>query len=272
GGLSRVRPELAMTFAANSGCLTLVSWTYLIYGRHEDIEVDLPGIEELLRNPEPSASDITEIDSVARKLARLLYVLGDAAPWFGRLIAKSEMRLTMAEARGYLHNRRGVGDRIRGMLKEPLRRAWENGERVLLIGHSLGSVIAYDALWELSHENDDSGQVDLFMTLGSPLASRFIKRRLRGANRVGRDRYPTNIRRWENVSARAEMTALHTELEPFFEEMTELKLLEALRDHPDLYNHFRGALGLNVHESYGYLANSAVAECIASWLEAGSSS
>ena len=266
-GLSRVQPELAKKFAADTGCLTLVPWTYSFYGRHEDIEADRSGIDELLKNPEPSASDIAEIDSIARKFTRLVHVLGDASSWFGRLIAKPEMRLTMVEARRYLHNHRGVADRIRAMLKEPLRRAWQDGERVLLIAHSLGSVIAYDTLWELSREKENSGRIDLFMTLGSPLASRFIKRRLRGAAHSGSDRYPTNIRRWENLSARAEMIALHPELYPFFSEMLDFGFLESLTDHVGLYNHFRGVHGVNVHESYGYLLNSAVAEQIAGWLE-----
>ncbi len=266
-GLSRVRPSLAKEFAANPECLTLVPWTYPVYRRYADIELDRQGIDALLQNPEPSAEHIAEIDSVARKLARFLRVLGDASPWFGRLIASPDMHLTMAEARRYLVNRRGLASQIRTMLKKPLQEAWRNGECVLLIGHSMGSVIAYDTLWELSHDDQYSGRIDLFMTLGSPLGSRFISKRIRGGSSQGHRRYPTNIRRWENFSARAEMTALHPELRPYFNEMLELGILESLTDHVDLYNHFHGDLGLNVHKSYGYLVNSAVAECLAAWLE-----
>ena len=266
-GLARVRPSFAKEFAANPECLTLVPWTHPFYRRHADIELDRPGIDALLQNPEPSPEDIAEIDSVARKLARLLRVLGDASPWFGRLIAKPDMRLTMTEARRYLLNRRGLASQVRTMLKEPLQAAWRDGKCVLLSGHSMGSVIAYDTLWELSHDDQHSGRIDLFMTLGSPLGSRFINKRLRGASSQGNRRYPTNIRQWENFSARAEMTALHPELRPYFGEMLELGILESLTDHVGLYNHFRGDAGLNVHKSYGYLAHSAVAERFAAWLE-----
>lgn len=265
-GLSRVRPSVAKEFAANPECLTLVPWTYPFYRRHAEIELDRPGLDALLQSPEPSAQDIAEIDSVARKLARLFRILGDASPWFGRLIAKPDMRLTMREARRYLLNRRGLATQVRTMLKEPLQEAWRNGECVLLIGHSMGSVIAYDTLWELSHDDQHSGRVDLFMTLGSPLGTRFINKRIRGRSSHGRRRYPTNIRRWENFSARAEMTALHPELRPFFGEMLELDVLESLTDYVDLYNHFHGDLGLNVHKSYGYLAHPAVAERLVAWL------
>ena len=40
---------------------------------------------------------------------------------------------------------------MRAVLRSTLEAAWRDGDRVLLIGHSLGSVIAYDTLWELTH-------------------------------------------------------------------------------------------------------------------------
>ena len=148
-----------------------------------------------------------------------------------------------------------------------LLEAWTAGERVLLIGHSLGSVIAYDTLWELSRDEPGSGQVELFVTLGSPLGTRMILKGLCGAGRHGRDLYPTNIIRWQNFSARGELTALHPELKPFFGEMVDLGLLESFQDVTGFYNHFRGSDGLDVHMSYGYLINRVVAESVADWLE-----
>jgi len=266
-GLSRAHPALASEFSARTKALSLVSWTYSFYGRHADVFSDIPGIDALLRQPEPTASDISEIDSIARKLGRLLHVLGDAAPWFGRLVAKPELRLTLGEARRYLLNRGGRATAIRSMLKQPLRQAWKNGERVLLIGHSLGSVIAYDTLWELSRSEPPESKVDLFMTLGSPLGSRFVNKRLCGATHPLEERYPSNIRHWANFSARAEMTALHPELQPYFREMLNLGILKSLTDEVGLYNHFRGDLGLNVHKSYGYLVDRKVAGRIAAWLD-----
>jgi pimeloyl-ACP methyl ester carboxylesterase len=246
--------------------LTLISWTYPFYGTHRDIALDLPGIEQILESPEPSAAEIAEIESLARKVRRWLHRLGDAMPLYGRMIARPDLRLTLTEARRYLCNRDGIATQIREMLKQPLRKAWDAGEEVLLIAHSMGSVIAYDTLWELAHEDRDTRRVDLFVTLGSPLASHFIRRRLLGRNLHGRARYPTNIKRWENFAARAEMTALRPRLARYFGEMQTLGLLESLVDHTDIYNHFHGEAGLNVHMSYGYLINNAVAGTIADWL------
>ena len=137
----------------------------------------------------------------------------------------------------------------------------------MLIGHSLGSVIAYDTLWELSHgERRENGRISLFMTLGSPLASPMILKGVQGARLSGRERYPEIVDRWKNFSARGEITALHPRLGPYYGEMVELGSLEALQDCTGFYNHYRDRGRLDVHTSYGYLITRPGAESIAEWL------
>ena len=266
-GLDRVGPDAARVFRDNPSCLTVIAWTYLFYGEHRDIDLDRAGIERVIEQPEPSSRDIAEIESLARRKSRVFLAVGEAAPLFYRLFAKRSMRLTIAEALRYLRDHRGVATAIRNRLRKALVDAWTAGERVLLVGHSLGSVIAYDTLWELSDGGGrEAGGVDLFMTLGSPLASRLILNGLQGARLKGRERYPHNIVRWQNFSARGELTALHPRLEPFFGEMVKLDLLKTLEDSTGFYNHYRGPEGLDVHTSYGYLLTRPVAESIAAWL------
>jgi hypothetical protein len=264
-GLAWTRPEAARALRDNPDWFTLVSWTHRFYGRYRDIALDIPGIDRILQQPEPSEEDVREIDSAARRVRRLWHLVGDALPFLGRLVARPELRLTMIEVLRYFSDEDGIASEIRALLKTVLQQAWRADERVLLIGHSLGSVIAYDTLWELAHEERDSGQVSLFMTIGSPLATRFIRRSLRGSDRDGAERYPSNIARWVNVSAKGEMTALRP-MRPYFARMIELGLVESIEDVTELYNHFRGDIGLNVHMSYGYLAHSLVAEHIGDWL------
>ncbi len=74
----------------------------------------------------------------------------------------------MHEATRYLKNRDGVGAEVRAALRARLETAWRNGERVLLLGHSLGSVIAYDTLWELTHVHRSSGEISLLVTARQP--------------------------------------------------------------------------------------------------------
>jgi hypothetical protein len=267
--LGRVRPDVTWPRGELSNCLTLISWNYRFYDLHRDIALDLPGIERLIQNPEPSAEDYREIDALARRLARLWRLLGDALPLAGRMIAKPDLQRLMAEAARYQRNEDGIGTEIRAMVKSAIRQAWARDEPLLLIGHSLGSVIAYDALWELSHADGGAGlgQIDLFVTLGSPLGSRYIRRMLAGHSDTGRARFPLVIRRWENFAARADTTAFRPALAGRYADMVTLGLTETITDHIGLYNHFHGDTGLNPHEVYGYLNNRIVAERIAAWLD-----
>lgn len=264
--LSRVRPGAARLLEEHPERFTLIAWTYRFYQRHRDTALDAAGVERLLANPEPSAADTAEIDALARRLSRLLRFAGDALPLLGRLVARRALRLTLTEVHRYFADHDGLGSAIRGDLARELAQAAERGERVLLVAHSLGSVIAYETLWELT-QVQSSARVDLFVTLGSPLASRFIRRRLAGARLKGAERYPGNVRRWVNFSAKGDDTALHPRLRPFFGPMLELGLLESLEDHTGLYNHYRSEIGLNVHDAYGYLAHPLVASVIGDWLE-----
>lgn len=266
-GLSWARPEAARRLGAHPDRFTLISWTHRFYGRYRDIGLDVPGVDRILQSPEPTEEDLREIESTARRVRRLWHVLGDALPFLGRALAPSDVRVTMAEVHRYFSDERGIATEIRALVKAALVRAFRAGERIALIGHSLGSVIAYDSLWELSRDAAAaSPPIDLFVTLGSPLATRFIRGRLRGAGRTGSERYPGNIRRWVNFAAVGEMTALRP-LRPYFAPMLELGLVDSIEDHTRLYNHFRSEIGLNVHMSYGYLVHREVCECIGTWLE-----
>jgi hypothetical protein len=265
-GLSWVRPAASRVLAAHPECFTLIEWTHRFYGRYRDIGLDAAGIDHILQHPDPSEEDLREIQSMERRVRRLWHVVGDALPFLARLIAQPELRVTMSEVRRYFGDDDGIATEIRSLLERALASAWDAGERVLLIGHSLGSVIAYDALWELTHERSEPRRVDLFLTIGSPLATRFIRAGLRGADRAGAERYPANIRRWVNFAAVGEVTALRP-IRPAFAPMIDLGLVDSIEDHMDIYTHFRGDVGLNVHESYGYLAQHDVAGCIGEWLE-----
>jgi pimeloyl-ACP methyl ester carboxylesterase len=148
-----------------------------------------------------------------------------------------------------------------------LEAAWRDGDSVLLIGHSLGSVIAYDTLWQLTHIDHSHGKVSTLITLGSPLGTRFVQRSLLSARAEGAARYPHNIRHWVNMSARSDVTALQPRLKPLFHEMLDLGLCDSIEDFVDFDNYFRGSVGLNPHEAYGYFAQPLLGEVVGDWLE-----
>jgi hypothetical protein len=263
--LERTRPRAASVLAARPEAFVLVAWTHLFYAMDRDISLDLAGIDRLLTQ-EATAQDRREIASWSRRLDVLARIVGDSVPLFGRL-ANSAIRAQLDDVLRYQRDADGIGTRIRALLHDALESAWAAGERVLLIGHSMGSVICYDTLWDLSRERGANPRVDLFMTLGSPLATRVIRRGLRGVGLRGADAYPHNIARWVNLTARSDTTALHPRLEPRFREMLGLGLVGSIEDYGGLENCFRGAYGLNTHEAYGYLFQRTCAEIVADFIE-----
>ncbi|GAA2295294.1 hypothetical protein GCM10010149_49460 [Nonomuraea roseoviolacea subsp. roseoviolacea] len=95
-------------------------------------------------------------------------------------------------------------ERVRQAVAATIRR---NGPRVV-VAHSLGSVVAYEALW-----SDPTLQVDLLLTLGSPLGMRnVIFERLLPAPVNGRGGRPPGVRRWVNIADKDDIAAIPPDL------------------------------------------------------------
>jgi len=248
-------------------CITqfhLVGWNYLYYHQYKDITRDIPWIDAMIHKHGPTEQDIRDAHSWNIWLSRFVLTLADHIPFLLRILPE-EVRGTANEIDRYFNNSDGVARKIRDLLKQLLRPMLEQQEDVLLIGHSLGSVIAYDTLWELSHQDGVKGKVE-FLTMGSPLGMHYIRRRLLGMNGNGTSSYPELIRRWINFSAEGDVAALNQHLKECFQPMLELGLVDSIEDHCDgIYNFFRNDEGLNCHRSYGYLVSPAVGSFIANW-------
>jgi hypothetical protein len=263
-GLRRVDAPVADAIEATRGSFDIVSWTYDFYRKHRDIDIDRAAIEAVILQAEASATDIAEASAWARRLTRWIYTLGDMLPFLIPHLASERMEVHLRDLLRYEHNKNGIADHVRRMLKVPLLAASGGQHPVLLIGHSMGSVIAYDALWELSHTHGNPVSIDLLLTMGSPLGQRFMQRRMNGHDRSGADRYPHNIRRWKNLTAIGDLTAIDPWLANDFGEMLELGLVESIDDE-EIFNFFRLNGELNVHAEYGYLSNEKTALTIAAW-------
>ena len=64
------------------------------------------------------------------------------------------------------------------------------------------------------------------------------------------------------MTARSDTTALQPRLKPLYHEMLDLNLSTRSRIFVEFDNFFRGDLGLNAHEAYGYLAQPLLAEVV----------
>lgn len=263
-GLERHDAEVARALARADRSFDLVAWTYDFYREHRDFALDAQAVERLLEQPQASEEDIVEASSTGKRLLRWLYRVGNLFPFLIPHLADERVELHLRDLMRYVHNRNDIATHTREMLKMPLRAAWESGRPVLLIAHSMGSVIAYDALWEMSRDARDELRLDLFLTMGSPLGQSYLRRHLLGHGDSGRDRYPDNIRRWVNLSAVGDMTAVNPYLGEDFGEMLRLGLVEYI-DDIEIFNFFRLDGELNVHAEYGYMANQETAAVVANW-------
>ena len=263
-GIRRVDAAVAGAIEAATDAFDIVSWTYDFYGTYRDFEIDRAAVDAVIEQREANERDIAEATSWRRRLTRSIYRLGDMLPFLIPHIANETAAVHLRDLRRYLRDENGIATHTRGMLKMRLRAAEEAGHPVLLIGHSMGSVIAYDSLWEMSHGGRDMLRLDMLLTMGSPLGQQFMQKRLKGAGQPGYARYPTNIRRWKNLAAIGDLTSLDRVLSDDFDEMLEFGLLESFEDERVL-TWFRLDGQLNVHAEYGYLVNEKTARTIAEW-------
>ena len=263
-GVRRLDPAIADAISARPECFDIVSWTYDFYGDHRDFALDATSVTDVIEQPGAGRLDIHEATSTIRRLARWLYTLGDWLPFLIPHVANERMELHLRDLRRYCRNENDIAEHTRQMLKLPLRAASEANRPVLLIAHSMGSVIAFEALRQTSHDDGPVVAVDLLLTMGSPLGQRYIQKRLEGHEKAGILHWPNNIRRWINLSAVGDLTAIDPILGDDFAPMKEMGLVEDIEDGP-LFNYFRLNGHLNVHSEYGYLVNEVTAKIVTDW-------
>jgi len=168
-----------------------------------------------------------------------------------------------------------IARNIRAKLEAALRETWNQGDDIILIAHSMGSLIAYDVLWELSHRSEKQdtspGRIRLLITVGSPLGNTTIKNSILG-DRYGPENiryFPTCVDAWHNYSALGDVVCHDEELsDDYLNPMHKLGALPSTahsqREYVNLFNAFVEPSGhTNPHSIYGYL----VQPKIAKWLE-----
>ncbi len=268
-GVRRADPAWVAPLRDEPHVFELAAWSTLFYHEQASIEPDVPGVERLLELDGPEPADVKEAMHWHKRIAQFLYLMSDAFPVLIDIVGNPAIKALLQDARRYFRNENGRAVRIRERVADELRSASGAGRRILLIGHSLGSVIAFDTLWELSRLDGSDVRIDQFVTIGSPLGLNFVQHRMLGAREHGLLRYPNNIRRWTNLSAIGEMTSLDRSMADDFAAMVDGQLIDSITDRTDLQTYFRGPHGLNVHKCYGYMANVEIGRVIVNWLEAG---
>lgn len=263
-GIRRIDPAVASDLEARKGAFRVISWTYGFYGEHRDISLDQAGIELVLRQTKATVRDIEEAHAPKRRVLRTLYRAADHLPFLIPHFANEKMELHLRDLRRYVSNRNDIAEQTRQLLKQPLLEAAQQGRPILLLAHSMGSVIAWDSLWQLSRTSAGDIPIDLLVTMGSPLGQKYIQRRLLGESIGNERRYPDNIRRWINIAAMGELTAIDPQLANDYAPMLKHGLVKDIQDL-EFYSSYREHGQLNVHAEYGYLVGEATAVTVCDW-------
>ena len=155
---------------------------------------------------------------------------------------------------------------LRARLREELEPALAAGEDVILVAHCLGSVIAYDVLWEICQEKPSGRKLSCLVTLGSPLAADAVRRGLCGAEESFERRYPTNIAAWFNVAAQDDYVCYDQTVENDFAPMLQRRLISRIEDI-GIFNFARRYGRSNPHNDVGYLVHPKTVAVLAQWYD-----
>lgn len=154
--------------------------------------------------------------------------------------------------------RRGAFDQVQARLHEKLK-----DDTRVVVAHSLGTVIAYEALCTTKHD------VDTFVTIGSPIATPhliFEPLRHRLTQRLGRDPGPClpwpGVRRWVNFYAPADVWSVPVKrLAGLFES----KAGQSIEDIEVIHGNPRDFV--ETHKLASYLRHPEISEVIAEALQ-----
>jgi hypothetical protein len=204
------------------------------------------------------------IEFAADIIAPLLATLGFSKPLVARV---------SGDVAEYWNSQSAYGDTVRERVREKICAALDSDDKILLVSHGTGSIVAYDVLWQLSHleeyaEKYSGRKIDTWVTLGSPLGDLMVRRRLLGAKAKGREKYPSNVVTWQNVSAEDDYQCHDNTLADDFKPMLKQRLVSSIRDYK-IYNLSVRYGKSNPHSSLGYYIHPRMAQIIVEWLTSG---
>ncbi len=134
----------------------------------------------------------------------------------------------------------GKRTELRNRLKHTIQSNMDR--RIMLVAHSMGSIVAYDALRELGRENPHLS-IAHFVTIGSPLGLPHVKCKIIEENSLIRT--PSIVKKWTNMADRRDPVAVDIYLKDDYEtNVAGVKVTDDL-----VMNDWEGIH----HKSYGYL-------------------
>ncbi|UCE07731.1 MAG: hypothetical protein JSW07_06785, partial [bacterium] len=158
---------------------------------------------------------------------------------------------------------------VKDLIRQQLARIIKKNKRkdILLIGHSMGSIIAYDVLTQSVPDI----KIDTFVTIGSPLGLPIIMSKIASEQRQvliikAKLATPENVHRnWFNFSDLKDKVAMNYNLNDDYDENSNhVRAIDKI-----VYNNYEYNGKRNPHKIYGYLRTPELAEVIHEFLNCG---
>ena len=170
-------------------------------------------------------------------------------------VSRTVMRRKLKDLDRYYDNKnlsKTLQDHLINELKD------HSEKRIMLISHSMGTIIAYDALSRLA-EDRNKLVIDHFITMGSPLGLPFITKQIPQKKR-GKPAVPDNIKKWTNFADQRDPVCADLHLSDDYRESSEgVGIIDQLVDNDWDHDHL-------YHKSYGYLRTPEASKAIAKFL------
>ncbi len=175
-------------------------------------------------------------------------------------------RKVMPELDHYWQDESGWAAHAREELVSHLTALMAAASNILIVSHGMGSVLAWDSLWQVSHVKDaDGNRITRWITLGSPLAANAVRSRLAGSSEKGARRFPTVLNAWHNIAAEDDYVCHDKTVADDYRDMLNRRVIGDIRDHT-IYNLAVRYGRSNPHNSAGYLIHPRTSELLAQWL------
>ncbi len=145
-------------------------------------------------------------------LRQKAYAIGGGILDFGKeyldlkIIANKVLEKKLPDLYKY-YTEDGKRDKLRGLLEKII--ADNKDKKIVLVAHSMGSIIAYDVLRILG-DTHPSLVIDHFITIGSPLGLPHVKRKIQQEHTTVRT--PSIVKNWTNFADKRDPVALDEHL------------------------------------------------------------
>ncbi len=245
-------------------------------GRHYDEQLDIGdrrnALESLKKIPLRKKFGLQQYDKLRGKSAVPEAIADIASPVFGMLGLTMLLVTSVAKDFAvYLRGNTDFTEQVRARVRDKLCELLRRGDNVLLMSHGSGAAVAYDVLWQLSHDERfrdefSTSKIDVFLTMGSPISDNWVRKRLLGAGRRSTERFPTNIITWENVSAEDDYFCHDKTVANDLKAMMREHVISTINDYR-VYNHTMRYGKSNPHCSLGYFIHPRVAKIVVDWIE-----